>query len=262
MIKKTVFSGEKMKLYVASSWRNALYPNVIAFLRDAGFEVLDWRNPGGGTGFSWSEVDPRWQKWTVEDYRDGLRHPRAVGGFRSDLGMIEAADACVCLLPCGRSAHLEAGWFAGKGKPLFFLVYDGGYDIGEPVSMEAELMYLLAGGPERICGDIRELAVRLRNLEPIPGQEWRAAVLAHAPFEGDFGDGSERTLIDEIQTAKRRAQCRDCAGPIVKGDVIRVVKKVDGQSFYGGRYCRLCCNAMVMAEVDCGDDLEARIAGR
>lgn len=31
---------------------------------------------------------------------------------------MEWADACVLVLPSGRSSHLEAGWFAGKGKPV------------------------------------------------------------------------------------------------------------------------------------------------
>ncbi len=31
------------------------------------------------------------------------------------------ADACVLLLPCGRSAHLELGWFVGQGKATCIL---------------------------------------------------------------------------------------------------------------------------------------------
>lgn len=31
-------------IYVASSWRNALYPNVVQRLRDARHEVYDFRN--------------------------------------------------------------------------------------------------------------------------------------------------------------------------------------------------------------------------
>ena len=42
------------------------------------------------------------------------------------------ADACVLVLPCGRSAHLEAGWFVGAGKPLHILQLD---------REEPELMY-------------------------------------------------------------------------------------------------------------------------
>ncbi|MCQ2145827.1 MAG: hypothetical protein MJY72_08790 [Bacteroidales bacterium] len=37
-----------MKIYVASSWRNPHYPAVVAALRDAGFDVYDFRNPGDG----------------------------------------------------------------------------------------------------------------------------------------------------------------------------------------------------------------------
>ena len=36
--------------------------------------------------------------------------------FRNDIEAMEACDTCVLVLPCGRSAHTEAGWFAGRGK--------------------------------------------------------------------------------------------------------------------------------------------------
>ena len=44
------------------------------------------------------------------------------------------ADCCVLVLPCGRSAHTEAGWFAGRG--LKTIVYI-------PEKQEPELMYKL-----------------------------------------------------------------------------------------------------------------------
>ena len=34
-----------MHIYVASSWRNTYYPEVVQALRDAGHEVYDFRNP-------------------------------------------------------------------------------------------------------------------------------------------------------------------------------------------------------------------------
>lgn len=43
-------------VYVASSWRNPVQPDVIAALGRAGVECYDFRNPPGGHGFSWSEV--------------------------------------------------------------------------------------------------------------------------------------------------------------------------------------------------------------
>lgn len=40
-------------VYVASSWRCAMQPAVVAVLRAAGIGCYDFRNPEGGTGFAW-----------------------------------------------------------------------------------------------------------------------------------------------------------------------------------------------------------------
>ena len=128
-----------MKIYVASSWRNEYQQAIVADLRDHGHEVYDFKNPPGRTGFSWREIDDNWQRWTPKQYLAALHTKEAAAGFKSDFDAMKAADACVLALPCGRSAHLEAGWFTGAGKPLFVLT---GLALGEP-----ELMYLLAGNP-------------------------------------------------------------------------------------------------------------------
>jgi hypothetical protein len=123
------------KVYVASSWRNPYQPAVVAQLRAAGHEVYDFRNPEENPGgFHWADVDPRWQEWSPREYIDHLDHPVAEKGFRADLRAMEWADCCVLVLPCGRSAHTEAGWFAGRG--LKTIVYI-------PEKQEPELMYKL-----------------------------------------------------------------------------------------------------------------------
>lgn len=139
------------RIYVASSWRNALQPDVVQTLRTAGHSVYDFRNPPNGIkGFAWSDLDPNWINWTAREYRDALElHPRAAQGFLSDMRGMEWADTCLLLLPCGRSAHLEAGWFAGRGKRLFILTRDG---------EEPELMALMANA---ICTNIREVLKEL-----------------------------------------------------------------------------------------------------
>lgn len=115
-----------MKLYIASSWRNELYPDIVKLMRHCGHEVYDFRNPPHGRGgFAWSDIDPNWKSWTADQYRAALQTPIAEAGYRSDMDAMEWADACVLVLPCGRSAHLEAGWFAGKGKPVYILTRDG-----------------------------------------------------------------------------------------------------------------------------------------
>ena len=115
-----------MRIYVASSWRNLAQPGIVTMLRASGHEVYDFKNPPHGRGgFAWSEIDPNWQKWTAAEYRAALNTEIAEAGYRSDMDAMEWADACVLVLPCGRSAHLEAGWFAGQGKPVHVLTRDG-----------------------------------------------------------------------------------------------------------------------------------------
>lgn len=43
-------------VYVASSWRNPMQPAVCEVLKAASIPHYDFRNPEGGTGFSWAEV--------------------------------------------------------------------------------------------------------------------------------------------------------------------------------------------------------------
>ena len=67
----------KRRIYVASSWRNGYYPEVVAKLREAGHDVYDFRNPpSGAPGFKWGNVNPRFMEWSPEEYRDHLMHPK------------------------------------------------------------------------------------------------------------------------------------------------------------------------------------------
>ena len=125
----------KHKIYVASSWRNQHYPEVITMLRKAGHDVYDFRNPpSGDEGFKWSCVSEDYLAWTPQEYREQLKHPKAVRLFANYIEAMEACDVCVMVLPCGRSAHTEAGWFAGKGKTTIAYI---------PEKQEPELMYKL-----------------------------------------------------------------------------------------------------------------------
>lgn len=127
-----------MRIYVASSWRNLYQQAVVAALRARGHEVYDFRHPvEGNEGFHWSEIDPNWQQWTEEEFVAALKHPIAEHGFGFDWRAMQLAHACVLVLPCGRSAHLEAGWFVGADRPLHILTND---------SSEPELMYKMATG--------------------------------------------------------------------------------------------------------------------
>jgi nucleoside 2-deoxyribosyltransferase len=150
-------STAQRRVYVASSWRNPRQPEVVAALRAAGFGVYDFRHPKpGDDGFNWREIDPDWERWSPSTFRDALSHPIARRGFRSDFDAMAWADAGVLLMPCGRSAHLEAGYFVGAGKPLYVLLADG----------EPELMLAMA---TRLCLDLDELIYHLGRSSEFTG---------------------------------------------------------------------------------------------
>ena len=131
-----------MKIYVASSWRNEQQQDVVQCLRNAKHEVYDFKND---TGFHWSDIDPDWMKWSAATFRCGLKHPLAERGFKSDFDAMKWCEALVLVLPCGRSAHSEAGWCAGAGKKTIVLL--NGSD-------EPELMYKMF---DHICVDMGEV---------------------------------------------------------------------------------------------------------
>jgi hypothetical protein len=125
------------RIYVASSWRNPFQQQLVAELRDAGHEVYDFRNPApGNDGFAWSAIDRDWLAWTPEAFaRHVQTHPTAADGFAFDKSALDWCDTCVLVLPCGRSAHLEAGYAADQGKRVVWWLHDDKF--------EPELMYLL-----------------------------------------------------------------------------------------------------------------------
>lgn len=135
------------KIYLASSWRNPMQPAALEMLRGAGHEVYDFRNPApGNTGFAWSDIDQGWTDWTPADFIDALASPIAAHGFSFDKAGLDWCDTCVLLLPCGKSAHLEAGYAIGQGKPTLIVL--------DEKEFTPDLMYLLAGSPSHLVPDM------------------------------------------------------------------------------------------------------------
>lgn len=151
-----------VRIYVASSWRNPWQPAVVRLLRDDGHEVYDFREPAPGeSGFSWREIDPAWQSWKPEVYRRALHDSIAQEGFRRDATALVDCAACVLVLPCGNSAHLELGYAAGQRKRTAVLFPDdfrmtpiGGHSV--------------SSSPCAPCGDIGgcHLPGKLDRVEP------------------------------------------------------------------------------------------------
>lgn len=155
-----------MKIYLASSWRNAHQPAVLAALRAAGHEVYDFRNPApGNDGFRWSEIDPNWQQWTPEQYAQALEHPIAERGFGYDMRALMDCEACVLVLPCGRSAHLELGYAVGAGKTTVVLQLEP----QEPELMVKMCTALVSSVPSLIAflADVQEAGPGLAPHPPL-----------------------------------------------------------------------------------------------
>ena len=137
-----------MRIYVASSWRNERQPDVVRALARDGHDVYDFRNPlPGQSGFRWNLIDPGWQDWEADEYRKALEDPVAEDGFRNEFNAMQWADAFVLVMPCGRSAHLEAGWAIGQGKPTCILLECR----NEPELMYKMADYLALGLPELLA---------------------------------------------------------------------------------------------------------------
>ena len=145
----------KHRVYVASSWRNPIQPDVVAVLRRDGHDVYDFKNPApGDNGFSWKQIGDR-STWTAAQFAtEVLDHPISAHGFGLDMAALDAASVCVLVLPCGRSAHLELGYAVGKRK--LTVVY-------MPELDEPELMYRMCDYVETTVEGVRRQLSKQRT---------------------------------------------------------------------------------------------------
>jgi hypothetical protein len=164
-----------VNVYVASSWRNLIYRDVVERLRRDGDEVYDFKDPRNI--FSWKDIDPDWQCWSPARFREALGSELAERGFASDMEALRRADFVVLVLPAGASAHAEAGWAAGAGKPVVVYVPEGPlealYDVAATTHAvarrapwEPELMYKMFAVRTTI-DEVAAVAAVHRRKEPV-----------------------------------------------------------------------------------------------
>jgi hypothetical protein len=150
----------KIKIYVASSWRNIYQQEIVKILRSDDHEVYDFRVPiPGDDGFHWSEIDPNWKSWTPEAYAKALESPIAERGFRTDMTALENADLCVLVLPSGKSASWEYGYWRGRTRRHGVLHIPAG-EVFEP-----ELMFKGAAITSNLSDLLRTVRVKKTELE-------------------------------------------------------------------------------------------------
>ncbi len=120
-----------MNLYVASSWKNKIQPQVVEALREAGHEVYDFRRPNNepeDAGFHWSSIlgpGYRDRTFTPKQVRAALYAEDARRHFLIDWHALTAADGVVMLQPCGISAALELAYGVGADKFTGVLLAEG-----------------------------------------------------------------------------------------------------------------------------------------
>lgn len=174
-----------LRIYLASSWSNPFLTGLVATLNsrhlEGKYQVYDFRS--GNNQLGWTDLDigelvesplgitplaeepgpanscfmpdlvPGYGQASaagldVERWRKYLAAEDTRKTFQADWLAMEQADCCVLVLPCGRSAHLEAGFMAGQGKPVFTLAL---------TPVEPELMALLLGPPSHLAGSMQQL---------------------------------------------------------------------------------------------------------
>lgn len=126
-------------IYLASSWHNSYHQIVLKSLRMQGHEVYDFKHPSPtNNGFAWHDCFPNKDNHAkdIKSYMQAIRTNRAEESYAFDKDALDKCDTCILLLPCGRSAHLEAGYAIGKGKEVIILLSEDQF--------EPELMYLMA----------------------------------------------------------------------------------------------------------------------
>ena len=140
-----------MKVYLIGSLRNPEVAQVARILRAHALEPFDdWRAPG-------PETDDHWQAYCKDrnlSYRKALEGHHAQAVFAIDKNHLDSSAAALMVLPAGKSAHLEAGYMVGRGKPVFILL------DGEPERFD--IMYNFATGISSNLDEILTWLARYR----------------------------------------------------------------------------------------------------
>ena len=92
--------------------------------------------------------------WSTRRFVRELDNPLARQGYKFHKEALDWCDLCVLLLPCNRSAHLEAGYAIGQGKQTLIVL--------EATDFEPELMYLVA---DRVIPDISGMVAAVETLQ-------------------------------------------------------------------------------------------------
>ncbi len=133
-----------MKIYIASSWKNEnVCIEAAKRLRNNGHEVDCFCDTSTGRFvFSFAQLPDI----SIHDGISIMDTEEVKKAFLEDKKWIDWADVLIVILPCGKSAHLEAGYAKGTGKKLYF--------VGEFQKGEFDVMYGFADGLYRTLYEV------------------------------------------------------------------------------------------------------------
>ena len=110
-----------MKVYLASSWKNAELCRIVACLfRQNSIETYCFSDDHS-CNFKWTDLGDL----SKYDIRTVLTRVETRKPFDLDLAELLSSKCTVLILPAGKSAHLEAGYTKGAGRKLFVWAAEG-----------------------------------------------------------------------------------------------------------------------------------------
>ena len=129
-----------MKIYIASSWSNPYLNDIVSILSDRNHQVHDFRATGatrpapppfpGAAGSAGNRLGG--PDGSLDSVMSFLHLPSTQTSYQLQCAALVEAEVLLCVLPCGRSAHVELGMALGLSIPVV-LVHDG---------IEPDLMHL------------------------------------------------------------------------------------------------------------------------
>ena len=108
-----------MKIYIASSWSNPYLDDIASILNDRNHQVHDFRANGATR-----PAPPPLTDGSLDSVMSFLHLPSVQSRYQLQCAALVDAEILLCVLPCGRSAHVELGMALGLSIPAV-LVNDG-----------------------------------------------------------------------------------------------------------------------------------------
>jgi hypothetical protein len=106
-------------IYIIGSMRNPRVPEVAQALRGIGLDAYDdWHSSGPESDDFWM----KYEKARGRTYKEALAGVHANNVFELDKKHLDRCDACVLVMPAGKSGHLELGYMRGCKKPGYILL--------------------------------------------------------------------------------------------------------------------------------------------